>query len=118
MMPYGMTYYPSRILKTDLRTSHIPIVLLTAQSTMEQKIEGIQTGADAYVTKPFNLDFLSEIIKTCYIVKYQRLVSAGSFQPSQLPSGMGGMDEQFLRKFTPAFTGSLRRSNLTVESLE
>ena len=118
MMPGRDGLALSRILKTDLRTSHIPIVLLTAQSTMEQKIEGIQTGADAYVTKPFNLDFLSEVIKNLLHGR-QALKDrfSGVIQPSQLPSGMGGLDEQFLRKFTQHLQAHYEDRNLTVESL-
>jgi len=45
-------------LKKDIITSHIPIILLTAKVTQSQKLEGLETGADAYVTKPFNADIL------------------------------------------------------------
>lgn len=45
-------------LKNDLQTSHIPLVLLTAKSTVESQIEGLQIGADDYLAKPFNLDLL------------------------------------------------------------
>lgn len=118
MMPGRDGLALSRILKTDLRTSHIPIVLLTAQSSMEQKIEGIQTGADAYVTKPFNLEFLSEIIKNL-LQGRQALKDRFSavVQPGQLPSGMGSLDEQFLRRFTQYVETHYEDQNLTVESL-
>tara|TARA_R110002049_G_scaffold275213_1_gene453243 strand:- start:32179 stop:36024 length:3846 start_codon:yes stop_codon:yes gene_type:complete len=45
-------------LKKNALTSHIPIILLTAKVTQNQKLEGLETGADAYVTKPFNADIL------------------------------------------------------------
>ncbi|KHJ39414.1 sensor histidine kinase TodS [Pedobacter glucosidilyticus] len=50
-------------LKNDMRTSHIPIVLLTAKGSIEQRIEGIETMADAYITKPFNLQHLKASVK-------------------------------------------------------
>jgi YesN/AraC family two-component response regulator len=48
----------SKKLKEDIRTSHIPILMLTARTTLESKIEGLGTGADAYIEKPFSLNLL------------------------------------------------------------
>ena len=45
-------------LKNNIRTNMIPVVLLTAKSSEEEKLEGLETGADAYIVKPFNLDIL------------------------------------------------------------
>ena len=50
-------------LKKDSLTSHIPIILLTAKVTQDQQREGLETGADAYVTKPFNADILKVRVK-------------------------------------------------------
>lgn len=53
----------TEVLKQDLRTSHIPIVLLTAKGTIEDQIKGIKLKADAFIVKPFNLEYLEETIK-------------------------------------------------------
>lgn len=50
-------------LKRDLKTSHIPVVLLTARGSLEFKLEGLEVGADEYVTKPFNPKVLQLIVK-------------------------------------------------------
>ncbi|WP_223808945.1 hybrid sensor histidine kinase/response regulator transcription factor [Rufibacter hautae] len=50
-------------LKNDVRTSHIPVILLTAKDSLEHKIDGIQAGADLYVTKPFSFLYLLERVK-------------------------------------------------------
>ncbi|MGI4737650.1 MAG: hybrid sensor histidine kinase/response regulator transcription factor [Janthinobacterium lividum] len=51
-------------LKNDWRTSHIPVVLLTARTAPEQQVEGVQAGADLYLTKPFNPTLLLESLRT------------------------------------------------------
>ena len=54
----------TRLFKTDVRTAHIPVILLTARSEENQKIEGLKTGADAYITKPFNFTLLDQQINS------------------------------------------------------
>ncbi len=54
----------TQIFKSDIRTSHIPVVLLTAKDQENQKIEGMDTQADAYITKPFNLILLQKTVKS------------------------------------------------------
>jgi len=47
-----------KILKTNLNTNHIPVILLTAKSSTLNRIEGLSTGADAYISKPFSIEEL------------------------------------------------------------
>ena len=58
MMPQMDGFEVCRQLKSDLQTSHIPVILLTALNEPEQQIGGFKTGADAYITKPFNENIL------------------------------------------------------------
>ena len=50
-------------LKTDDRTAHIPVILLTAMDTLPQQVDGLETGADSYLTKPFSVELLLLHIK-------------------------------------------------------
>lgn len=58
MMPEMDGFEVTRRLKTEFQTCHIPIILLTAHSSIEHQLEGIQSGADAYIMKPFSLKYL------------------------------------------------------------
>ena len=62
MMPEMNGFEVTRQLKKDFQTCHIPIILLTAHSSLEHELEGIDSGADAYITKPFSLKYVQ---KTC-----------------------------------------------------
>ena len=55
-------------LKSDIRTNHIPLILLSAKTTNESKVQGLKAGADVYLIKPFNIEVLKmqidSLIKT------------------------------------------------------
>ena len=64
MMPGKNGIELANLLKTDIRTAHIPIILLTARANRDQELEGLKTGADIYLTKPFDFEILKEHIKS------------------------------------------------------
>ncbi len=63
MLPKLDGYKVCRLLKFDERYKHIPILMLTAKTQEKDKILGMETGADEYITKPFEMDFLIEKLK-------------------------------------------------------
>ena len=63
-MPKMDGYEFCRLIKEDASTCHIPVILVTAKTTLENQIEGIRTGADAYITKPFAPEYLKAVIET------------------------------------------------------
>ena len=64
MMPKINGYKISRLLKYDNKYKNIPILMLTARSQEQDKIIGEETGADEYITKPFQVDFVVEKVKS------------------------------------------------------
>ncbi len=64
MMPKINGYKISRLLKYDNKYKDIPILMITARSQEEDKIIGEETGADEYITKPFNVDYVVEKVKS------------------------------------------------------
>jgi signal transduction histidine kinase/ligand-binding sensor domain-containing protein/DNA-binding response OmpR family regulator len=64
VMPGDSGYELCRMIKEDLQSCHIPVILLTAKATLENQVEGFDTGADAYVTKPFDPAYLLALIKS------------------------------------------------------
>lgn len=63
MMPEKDGIAMTRELRADMTTSHIPIVLLTAKTSIESKLEGLEYGADDYITKPFSATYLKARVK-------------------------------------------------------
>lgn len=86
-------------VKTDARTSHIPVILLTAKADLDSKLEGLETGADDYLTKPFEAQELQVRIRNL-IDQRRRLQMHFSqnleIQPAE--STVNSIDERFLEK--------------------
>ncbi len=63
MLPKLDGYKVCRLLKFDERYKHIPILMLTAKAQEKDKVIGMETGADEYITKPFDVDYLMKKVK-------------------------------------------------------
>jgi DNA-binding response OmpR family regulator/two-component sensor histidine kinase len=117
MMPGGDGIEFCGKLKTDERTSHIPVILLTAKQTDENKIEGYRTGADAYVSKPFNSALLNTQVENLLESrkKLRALFSkAGNQQPTE-PS-ITDIDKEFLRKAKEIILDNISNAQFDVEN--
>ena len=64
VMPGKDGYQLCREIKEDLQLCHLPVILVTAKATVENQVEGLDTGADAYVTKPFDPAYLLALVKS------------------------------------------------------
>jgi AraC-like DNA-binding protein len=104
--------------KNDQRTSHIPIILLTAQTSEEKRKEGLLAGADDYITKPFNPDLLKLRIENLLYTRkkmrehFSRMVY---LNPQEIP--INSPDEQFLQKVVEVVEQYLGDTDFSVDDL-
>lgn len=106
------------IFKTDIRTSHIPIILLTGQTSIQQQIEGMRNMADAYITKPFNLQFLQQSIKSLLSNRAMLKEHFTSELPSNLKTQtLGKIDRKFVSEFTSIVESNISNEEFSVEDI-
>ena len=86
-------------IKSDITTSHIPVILLTASNAADQKIKGMQTGADVYIEKPFDADFLKlQVNNVIQTRKAIRQAFAKKVTPEPEHITITSTDEEFVKK--------------------
>ncbi|MBS5440156.1 MULTISPECIES: hybrid sensor histidine kinase/response regulator transcription factor [Bacteroides] len=117
MMPQMDGNELCRLIKQDKRTAHIPVILLTARQNTEAKLEGLQTGADDYVTKPFNMTILVlRIRKLIELSRYHR-VTQGMIDPVPSEIVITSLDEKLIEKAIKYVEDNMSRTELSVEEL-
>ena len=117
MMPQMDGNELCRLIKQDKRIAHIPVILLTARQNTEAKLEGLQTGADDYVTKPFNMTILVlRIRKLIELSRYHR-VTQGMIDPAPSEIVITSLDEKLIEKAIKYVEDNMSRTELSVEEL-
>lgn len=98
MMPEKDGFEVTHQLKTDGRTSHIPIIMLTAKADIKSKIEGLEFGADAYLTKPFEKEEL--LVRLRKLMELRRTLQArySNMQIEHSAEDHQNLEDQFLLK--------------------
>ncbi|SFH03913.1 hybrid sensor histidine kinase/response regulator transcription factor [Pedobacter insulae] len=105
-------------LKTDERTSHIPVILLTAKSTEDDQISGLAGGADVYISKPFSNKILQLQVRNLLNAREamrKKFSKTLLFEP-QAPV-TNSLDEKFLAKLINIIENHMEDENLSVEML-
>jgi signal transduction histidine kinase/DNA-binding response OmpR family regulator/ligand-binding sensor domain-containing protein len=123
MMPFMDGFELCQKLRKDERTSHIPIIMLTAKADRASKMEGLERGADVYLEKPFNREELLLRIKKLLELRKQLqqyyLKKAGlSDKPVAIPATADDkIEDVFVKKVREAVEAHLSDFNFTVEQL-
>jgi len=123
MMPKMDGFELCSELKTDERTSHIPVILLTARASSESKIEGLETGADDFITKPFDPQEL--LVRINNLINLRRRLREDLIKDLSKPgfprfenatSSINSADQEFIKKATLIVENHLDDQEFTIES--
>ena len=119
MMPEMDGYKLCEMIKTNELTSHIPVILLTAKADHESKLTGLETGADDYLSKPFDADELKLIVRN-RIEERQKMRERFSreitLEPKQI--SITSLDEKFLNKVLAIIEKHMEDENFSIEELK
>ncbi len=116
MMPKRDGYEVCKTLKRDEKTSHIPIILLTAKAASENKIEGLETGADDYLVKPFEPKELLVRVKNLIDMRRklrERFSTSTPLRPGEI--AVTSADDEFLRRAKGIVEGRMADEQFSVE---
>jgi len=118
MMPVMDGFELCKKIKSSLHYCHIPVILLTAKKTLDSRIEGLETGADAYIDKPFSPKHLQVQIENL-LANRNKLKSFFANSPLAHIKSMAysKADEEFLGKLNDVIDDNIKNSDLDVEDL-
>ena len=107
-------------LKTNINTNHIPVILLTAKDTEEDRMSGIGMGADAYISKPFNLDILRHTVLNLLAsrnVMKVKFTGNESHEDEIETISMQSADDKLMKRIIAIINKNLSNSDLTVDDI-
>lgn len=108
----------TREIKGNMEFNHIPVILLTARNTIENRIEGLRAGADAYVDKPFRFPYLLAEIET--VLENRRRERESFLHKPYIPVQSGNVNKQnekFLKKMSDIIVANMTSPDFNVERL-
>jgi len=118
MMPVMDGTELCRRIKQDIRTSHIPVIMLTAKDTQENQKEGYEVGADSYLTKPFSMPMLRSrivnLITSRNRLAAQLSASGSTAEPITEIDNLSKLDRQFLEDVTAFIKENIADENITM----
>lgn len=118
MMPEMNGFELCRKVKSDIRLSHIPVILLTAKTTTEAKIEGMEHGADVYIEKPFSMKYLKNQIENLFKLRlaFQKRALSQPVTADSLPVN-SRTEQEFVAKLHAEIDRHLAEENFSIDDL-
>lgn len=105
-------------LKKDLRTSHIPTIILTAMGDKESYLRGLEAGADLYLTKPFSYSILIQSIKSLlYNRESLRFYYTNNIHKIEESGTFGNLEQQFIGKLNTLIVKNIDKDDFSIENL-
>ncbi|WP_281299309.1 hybrid sensor histidine kinase/response regulator transcription factor [Flavobacterium limnophilum] len=121
MMPQMDGIEMLKLIRNNIATSHIPVILLSAKTAIESKLEGLEYGADDYITKPFNVSFLKARIKNILEQRLllQNLYSTGNIAEisKKEPLQISNKDHKFMFQVIQFVKENMAKSDFSVDEL-
>ena len=118
MMPKMDGFEMTRRLKSDTKTSHIPIILLTAKTAIQNKIEGMEGGADYFIEKPFSKTLLLSTINNLLLSRKKlREHYRETLDFKDTGTDINKLDQQFLKKLRNIILENIGHEDLNVDDL-
>lgn len=118
IMPVMNGYELCRQIKSNIEFSHIPVILLTASVHVNAKIEGLDSGADAYIEKPFTTELLmAQILNLIRNRSLERQNFINSPLAHFKSVAMNKTDEEFLKKLNSVLVDNISENDLSVEKV-
>ncbi|RFS18436.1 two-component regulator propeller domain-containing protein [Emticicia sp. C21] len=120
MMPRLDGFGFCKLVKSDMRTNHIPVIMLTARAALEDRLEGLELGADDYLAKPFNTDELQIRVRNLIFIRQalQQKYSQSVYQePLSYEPKEDSLNDQFLQQLHAIIDKNLINTDFSVNIL-
>lgn len=109
----------TKSIKSDMNYSHIPVILLTAKTTLESKIEGLEYGADVYIEKPFSIRFLHKQIENLLKLRqtFQKMITSSPSLEAKIEAAISKKDREFIEKLHVEIENHIAELDFSIDNI-
>lgn len=118
VMPQMDGFELCKTIKSNLEYSHIPVILLTAKTNIQSKIEGLESGADAYIEKPFSVEYLKVSVSNLIASRenLRKTFALSPFVPAHTMA-LTKADDEFMKKLNAIIQSNLHNTEFCMEDM-